>query len=297
MGAASDRWSEWLLERRDAGDERQRAVSLGHLASVRDRVLANAGPLEGVTLLDVGSGDGLIGLEALDRVGPAGAVIFSDVSEPLLEHTSAAVGRHGGGDRASFVVTGAEDLAGVPDASVDVLTTRSVLIYVADKAGAFAAMHRVLRPGGRVSLFEPINRLMFPEPSDRFWGYDLSSAIDLATKVKSAFAEREDATAVEAMMGFDDRDLAALSEGAGFEQVHVECHIDVEPGSMMRSVSVQALLDSAPNPLAPTVRECVESSLDELDQRRFLEALGDALAEGRCMRRSAVAYLTAYKAE
>jgi arsenite methyltransferase len=38
------------------------------------------------------------------------------------------------------------------------LTTRSVLIYVADKAGAFREFHRVLRPGGRISLFEPINR-------------------------------------------------------------------------------------------------------------------------------------------
>ena len=54
------------------------------------------------------------------------------------------------------------------------MTTRSVLIYVADKAAAFAAMYRVLRPGGRISLFEPINRLMFPEPPDRFWGYDVA---------------------------------------------------------------------------------------------------------------------------
>jgi len=42
--------------------------------------------------------------------------------------------------------------------SVDVATTRSVLIYVPDKRAAFAALHRVLRLGGRISLFEPINR-------------------------------------------------------------------------------------------------------------------------------------------
>ncbi|WP_348240817.1 methyltransferase domain-containing protein, partial [Salmonella enterica] len=54
--------------------------------------------------------------------------------------------------------TGAETLEGIADSSVDVVTTRSVLIYVDDKAAAFAAFHRVLKPGGRVSLFEPINR-------------------------------------------------------------------------------------------------------------------------------------------
>jgi ubiquinone/menaquinone biosynthesis C-methylase UbiE len=38
----------------------------------------------------------------------------------------------------------------VADGSVDVVTTRSVLIYVAEKAQAFAAFARVLRPQGRI---------------------------------------------------------------------------------------------------------------------------------------------------
>jgi methylase of polypeptide subunit release factors len=83
----ADRWSRWLLERRDAGLEDQRTKALEHLAGIRDRVLNNAEPLQGATLLDVGAGDGLIGLAALERVGPNGTVIFSDVSEALLSHT------------------------------------------------------------------------------------------------------------------------------------------------------------------------------------------------------------------
>ena len=62
MRARPDRWSRWLLERRDAGDERQRSAILDGLAPVRERVLGHAEPLEGATLLDVGTGDGLIGL-------------------------------------------------------------------------------------------------------------------------------------------------------------------------------------------------------------------------------------------
>jgi arsenite methyltransferase len=294
MTAEPDRWSRWLLERRDAGDDRQRSVSLGHLGPVRDRVLGRAEPLDGAVLLDVGTGDGLIGLEALDRVGAHGRVIFSDVSAALLERCREAVAARGLSDRARFVRTRAEDLAGIPDASVDVITTRSVLIYVADKARAFAAFHRALRAGGRLSQFEPINRLMFPEPADRFWGYDVGAVADLADRVKAAFDARQDPAAA-AMLDFDDRDLVRLAEVAGFDRVHLECHLDVDPDSPLRAVGLAALLDSAPNPLAPTLRECAGAALPEPERERFYAHLGRAIAGGDHVRRSAVAYLAARK--
>jgi ubiquinone/menaquinone biosynthesis C-methylase UbiE len=288
-----DRWSRWLLDRRHGGDERQLEATLEHLAGVRERVLAMAEPLDGATVLDVGSGDGLLGLGALERVGPHGRVIFSDVSAPLLEQARRAVAERGALERARFVLSRAEELAEIADASVDALTTRSVLIYVADKAAAFAAMRRVLAPGGRIALFEPINRLMFPEPPDRFWGYRIDAAVvALADRVKAAFAAGEQ-PAAGTMTDFDDRDLARLAEEAGFDRVHLECHIDVEPGSLARATSLDALLDSAPNPLAPTIREAIEAALDPRERERLLAELGGAIAAGDAIRRSAVAYLSA----
>jgi ubiquinone/menaquinone biosynthesis C-methylase UbiE len=291
-----DRWSRWLLERRDGGNEQQRAKSLDHLSEIRDRVLDAAEPLKGATLLDVGAGDGLIGLAALDRVGPDGEVIFADVSEPLLERCRELVADQDDLGRARFVLTAAEDLAAIPDASVDVLTTRSVLIYVVDKAKAFQTFARVLRPGGRISLFEPINRLMYPEAGDRFWSYRVPAVSDLVAKVSTRFAG-DDPAYREAMMGFDDRDLARLAEAAGFETVHVECHLDISPGSWADPVDLEALLDTAPNPNAPTVREAIADTLNEAEQRRFLVELGRAVAEHDAVRRMAAAYVLATKAE
>jgi arsenite methyltransferase len=242
--------------------------------------------------LDVGCGDGLIGLEALARVGSRGRVLFSDISETLLAQTRSAVAARGQLDRADFVVTDAEDLAQVADGSVDIATTRSVLIYVADKDRAFAALHRVLRPGGRISLFEPINRLMFPEPRHRFFGYDVREVAELADKVKSTLGELESGH-VEAMMDFDDRDLVHLAEAAGFTRVHLECHIDVEPHSSTQAVSLHAFLESAPNPLAPTVGDSIAAALSAPERRRFVAHLGRAIEDARHIRRSAVAYLTA----
>jgi arsenite methyltransferase len=57
-----------------------------------------------------------------------------------------------------FVNASADDLSGIDDESVDIVTTRSVLIFVPDRRSAFGEFARILRPSGRISLFEPINR-------------------------------------------------------------------------------------------------------------------------------------------
>jgi arsenite methyltransferase len=295
MASQADHWSRWLLERRHGGDARQRSIALEHLAPIRDRVLANAGPLDGVTLLDVGAGDGLIGLTALERVGPAGTVIFSDVSSALLERCQETVRVLGSLERARFVMARAEDLDGIADGSVDVITTRSVLIYVAEKADAFAAFHRALRPGGRISLFEPINRQTFPEPPGRFLGYDVAAVAELADTVRATFEDLHDPDSAT-MTDFDAGDLVRLAEEAGFARVHCDCHIDVEPGRPPQAANVETLLDSSPNPLAPTVREAIAQALTESERKRFVAHLRRAHDEHRQVKRLAVAYLAAGKA-
>ena len=144
-----DRWAEWLAERRFGGDPAIRADVLGKLTEIRD-VLDCAELREGETLLDVGCGEGLIGFGALER--GAGTVIFNDISTDLLDFCHEAAADLGVLDRCRFVEASAADLEPIDGASVDVLTTRSVLIYVQDKVAAFAEFSRVLRPGGRLSL-------------------------------------------------------------------------------------------------------------------------------------------------
>jgi hypothetical protein len=84
-----DRWAAWLLERRYGGDPERKKSFLDFIAPVRDRVLKNADLSGGETLLDVGAGDGLIAFGALDLLGQDGRVIFSDISQDLLDHSRA----------------------------------------------------------------------------------------------------------------------------------------------------------------------------------------------------------------
>ncbi len=159
---AKDKWAEWLLHRRDADDPEERRQALTFLAPIRYRVLDSAALSEGDTLLDVGAGDGLIAFGALDRVGERGRVVFSDVSRDLLDHSRSLAEELGVLGRCRFVLAPADNLSAVDDESVDAVTTRSVLIYVEDKRRAFEEFYRVLKPGGRLSIFEPINRFNLP---------------------------------------------------------------------------------------------------------------------------------------
>jgi arsenite methyltransferase len=134
---------------------------LQELAARCDHVLDNAQLKAGEALLDVGCGNGLIGFGALER--GAGKVVFADVSGPLLDDCRELASNAGVLERCRFLEGPAEDLSELGGESVDVVTTRSVLIYVKDKDRAFAEFHRVLGPGGRISLFEPINRFGMEE--------------------------------------------------------------------------------------------------------------------------------------
>ena len=124
MTDGPDRWHRWLLDVRFGGNARYREKDLAEfLYPVRDTVLDKAHLAAGETLLDVGTGDGLIAFGALDRLGPSGHVIFSDISQDLLDHCRAVASAEGLLGQCQFLLAPADDLAAVTGASVDVVTT------------------------------------------------------------------------------------------------------------------------------------------------------------------------------
>jgi arsenite methyltransferase len=289
--AGRDQWAAWLAERRHGGDPEELRRQLEFLAPIRDRVLANAALAPGKRVLDVGCGDGLIAFAAAEAVGPSASVIFSDVSADLLNRCREAAADAGLLDRCRFVQAPARDLSPIEDATVDAVTLRSVLIYEADKASAFAEFFRVLRPSGRLSLFEPINRFAFPEPPDRFSGYDVAAVIDLVAKVKAVY-EAIQPRGSDPMLDFDERDLVALAERAGFEEVHLHLEIDInrrEPRPW------EATLNSSGNPRAPTLAEAMGQALTPGQTERLTAHLRPLVEQGDGWRRMAVAYLWAVR--
>lgn len=276
---AEDRWAAWLRRGRDGGSERERRAVLERLAPVRDRVLGGAGVAPGDVVLDVGCGDGLIGLGALDR---GASVIFSDVSEACLDDC-----RRVAGESARYLLAEATSLGEV---EADVVTTRSVLIYVADKRAAFAEFFRVLRPGGRLSLFEPINRFGAGERRCTFGGYDIAGVEDLVERVAAEFGE------IESMLDFDEYDLFGLAEEAGFREVRLETVVERKPEPMVATRDWDLFLATSPNPLAPSVGAALERALAPSEAGRLAAVLRPQVEAGQGTTRLASAYLVARKA-
>jgi arsenite methyltransferase len=286
--AARDQWASWLAERRFGGDPEIRRRFSDELAQRADTVLDHAELAEGETVLDVGCGEGLIGFRALER--GAGEVVFSDISDDLLDFCREAAARMGVEDRCRFVRAGAEELAPVADGSVDVVTTRSVLIYVKAKDAAFREFARVLRPGGRISIFEPINR--FAQRTENTWaGYDLNPIPDIAGKLRAVYEAIQPPDS-DPMLDFDERDLLALAERAGFFPIQLSLEAEIvacEPRAW------DGFVNSSGNPRIPTLAEAMRQALSEDEQRTLVAQLRPLVERGDGTWRLATAYLWATK--
>jgi len=134
----------------------QMAAELEAVYSKRDirrrRALVHEalGAAPGERVLDAGCGPGFYVAETLERVGAQGSVVGVDASPPML---ALAAKRCEGHDNVSFHEGDVTALP-VADADFDRALSVQVLEYVTDIPAALRELHRVLRPGGRVLIWD-----------------------------------------------------------------------------------------------------------------------------------------------
>jgi len=286
----SDIWSEWLLRRRfgDRPDQLKRFTNA--LYPVRDRVLANADLSDGDTLLDVGCGDGLIGFGALRLHGNV-RVVFSDVSDALLGVCRQLASEALLLDRCAFVRVSADDLGAIANASVDAVTIRSVLSYVEHKDAAFREFFRVLRPGGSLSIFEPVNVFGYEQPDTMFWGLDVTPVIEAATRMKARIRQLQPPE-TDPMLNFDEHDLFQSAERAGFTDIHLDYSARL---TQWPDIEWEVLINAAPNPKLPTWEELMNTVLTPDEKAAFVAHVRPQVEQRSGYSKSAEAYLWAVK--
>ncbi|HET6564252.1 MAG TPA: methyltransferase domain-containing protein [Xanthomonadales bacterium] len=118
----------------------------------------------GQSILDLGCGPGFASIELARLVGPDGRIEAIDAAEtfltPLQKSLDAA-----GLDQVRVQQGNAQEIP-LPDCSVDRVWVRWLMCFVADPSRVCEEISRVLRPGGKVVIWDYYNYLsvnVFPE--------------------------------------------------------------------------------------------------------------------------------------
>jgi arsenite methyltransferase len=299
LNGQTDVWSEWLLHRRHADDPAYHDIVKGVVQRYADQVLDAARLAPGMTLADIGAGEGILAFRAIERIGATINVVLTDISAPMLAHAELVATQRGVRGQCSFLKCSAENLAGIADASIDVVAARAAIAYVADKAAAFSEFYRVLKPGGRISIAEPILQdeaffaralrkrvaAQLPQPPDQF--------LRLLHRWKAAqFPDTEEKCAASPHVNYSERDLLNFVRGSGFADIHLQLHIDVAPSLI---TSWETFLDSSPHPWAPSLRSVLADQFTAAERQFFENVVRPTVESGKNLTTDRIAYMNAVK--
>jgi ubiquinone/menaquinone biosynthesis C-methylase UbiE len=112
--------------------------------------LAFSGVREGDTVLDLGSGVGFDLLLASDKVGTRGRVIGIDMTDEMIARARKNIKAAGATN--IEVRKGLIEELPVESSSVDWVISNCVINLSPEKAKVFKEIHRVLKPGGQISI-------------------------------------------------------------------------------------------------------------------------------------------------
>jgi ubiquinone/menaquinone biosynthesis C-methylase UbiE len=131
-----------------------------------ERIVASGKVVEGASVLDVGSGTGIM-VPLIRGYGPA-RIYACDLSSAMLQQLSKNYAY------AETILGDVRDLE-LPDGSLDVVFVNACYPNIVDKATAFSNISRMLRPGGRLVISHPLGKSFIevirkstPFPLDEF---------------------------------------------------------------------------------------------------------------------------------
>jgi arsenite methyltransferase len=291
-----DVWSDWLLHRRHADDPEYGTVVQEVVERYADRVLDGARLGPGMTLVDVGCGEGLVAFRAIEHIGSSLRVVLTDISAPLLRHAEALAAARSVRSQCTFLECPADRLSGLADGCADVVTTRAALAYVSDKIGALREFHRVLKRGGRISIAEPILQ------DDAFYAQALRNRVEqpspdplviLLHRWKAAqFPDTKEKCAASPIANYSERDLLNFVRAAGFGEVHLQLHIDV---TRPLANTWEVFLGTSPHPWAPSLRRIMAEQFTHEEAQYFEKMIRPSVEAGNGVATDRVAYIQATK--
>jgi SAM-dependent methyltransferase len=227
-----------------------------NLSRIHTALMAWAAPNSGDAVLDIGCGTGTTSLALADAVGSAGRVFGADISQPML---ALAKSRGAGRDNLVFELADASVQAFAPE--YDLLFSRFGVMFFDDPIGAFANLHRAVKPGGRLAF------VCWRTPKENPW----ASAPLAAARPFLPELPVPDPYAPGPFAFCDPQRVLSILTDVGFHDVEIEKYDGVMP--MGRDVDVTAEQTLQIGPLSRAVGEA-----DPATRAKIVEAARAALA-------------------
>jgi ubiquinone/menaquinone biosynthesis C-methylase UbiE len=208
---------------------------------VDDPLLRLADPRPGESVVDIGCGRGVTTRKIAELLGPDGRVIGIDVGDAVIAAAStiappagAASTRWVAGDAAEVVL----------DEPVDLVTSRFGVMFFDEPEAAFANLHRMAKPSGRLAV-----AVWCPRTDSEFQSRALEAAVAVARDLGVELA-LSDPLAGPFRYG-DTEWFAAVLERAGWRQVEARrVDLDLYLGGPGVSAAESAELGMSNGPLA-----------------------------------------------
>jgi len=231
---------------------------------VTQRMLQLAGVRPGSRVLDIAAGTGEPAIPAARMASPGGSVIATDFSTDMLAVAREKAARAGVTNVEFRQVDGeALDFA---DGTFDAVTIRFGLMFMPEPETCLGAVHRVLRPGGRVAL------ATWASPDKNAWA---SIVAGILSKLANVPAPKPGAPGLFAFA--DPSRLTASLERAGFRDVKVE-PVDVPIADHDSPAQYLAFLLDIAGPLAVLWSQLTPEQQNEAQARISGQITG---ADGR----------------
>jgi ubiquinone/menaquinone biosynthesis C-methylase UbiE len=224
-------------------------VTMEFLRPAGDAIIQRLHLSEGSVVLDLAAGTGEPALTIAERI-PQGTVHVTDLSDKMLD-----IARENATARGiTNVVFSVCDASEMPfeDAMFDAVSCRFGLMFVPDLQGAVGEIHRVLRPGGRVSTS------VWGAPEDNLW---VAAIMGSVRRILQLEPPPPDSPGI--FRCAENGMVKAMFEHAGFQQVEQR-----NVGSMFRMDSTEQFWDMLMEVAAP-IATAMDSATDE--QRRQIK--------------------------
>jgi len=281
-------WSEWLKSSRFSYmSEEQKEQTFRWLSLVKDKIIDRSNLKPDDTLLDIGTGTGLLAFGAYDFLRQHGKVIASDYVEDCIQECKKIIDSIEPQNKMEFLLSNASNID-LPENSVDVTVMRSVMVHILEKQPVLDECYRVLKPGGRISIFEPIinsntrnSELINPDNCPDFEKYKEVESIIMTMPNDS-------------LMNFDEKTLQDNFVKAGFKKIKVDLCTEKSVYKATAAM-IDPWFNTPPNPGGMTLKQRFLNYFSEEEIEKYIAVIKADLDEKMITVKSNSVYISAEK--